>query len=133
MRTDAARVTMRVPFAASSVSDVRRDLRAWMRDHCTRAERIEDARVVVSELVGNSVRHAQPLPDGCLLVTWSVVADSLELSVTDGGSPTSPHAVDAPVSATSGRGMSIVETLVDEWWLEDKPSRSTVHTRLDLS
>ncbi len=133
MRTEAARVSMRVPFAASSVSVVRRDLRAWMRERGTPTERIEDARVIVSELVGNSVRHAQPLADGCLLVTWALERGTLNISVTDGGSPTTPHAVDAPVSATSGRGMAIVENLVDEWWLEDRPSRSTVHTRLDLA
>lgn len=132
VRANAARVTMRVPFAASSVSVVRRDLRAWMHQRGTSVERIDDARVVVSELVANSVRHARPLSDGSLLITWSVDERGLQISVTDGGSNTSPHTIDAPVSATSGRGLSIVDSLVVDWWLENTPSRSTVHTVVAL-
>jgi serine/threonine-protein kinase RsbW len=131
VRAEPAHVSMRVPFAASSVSAVRRDLRTWMKELGTTGDRIEDARVVISELVANSVRHAQPLADGCLIVAWRVDGRGLQISVTDGGAPTEPHTVDAPVSATSGRGMSIVETLVADWWLENTPSRSTVHALLD--
>lgn len=129
---DGARVSLRVPFSAASVSAVRHDLRTWMKERGTRGERIEDARVVVSELVANSVRHAQPLADGSLIVTWSAGDRGLQISVTDGGSPTAPHTVDAPASATSGRGMSIVQTLVTDWWLEHSPSRTTVHTVMPL-
>lgn len=130
---DGGRVSLRVPFAASSVSAVRRDLRTWLKERGSQGERIDDARVVVSELVANAVRHAQPLADGCLVVTWSVGSRGLEISVTDGGSPTTPHTVEAPASATSGRGMSIVETLVTDWWLEHAPSRTTVHTVMPLA
>ena len=132
LREDSAHVTMRVPFAASSVPLVRRDLDSWLKRRGSSGERIDDARVVVSELVGNAVRHAQPLADGCLVVTWGVDDNGLSISVTDGGSPTTPHTVNAPVSATSGRGMTIVETLVSDWWLEDTPARTTVHTLLPL-
>ena len=131
-QADGVRVSMRVPFAASSVSLVRQDLRNWMRERNSSTERIDDARVVISELVANAVRHARPLADGSLLVSWALLDGGLEISVTDGGSPTTPHTVDAPVSATSGRGMAIVQTLVSDWWLEHAPSRSTVHTRLPL-
>ena len=72
MREDAAHVSMRVPFAASSVAVVRSDLRAWLRSRETSNDTVDDARVVISELVGNAVRHAQPLPDGCLVVAWDV-------------------------------------------------------------
>ena len=132
VRANAAPVSMRVPFAASSVSVVRRDLRAWMQQRGTPVERIDDARVVVSELVANSVRHARPLADGSLLVTWNVGDRGLQISVTDGGGGTAPHMLDAPVSATSGRGLSIVDSLAVDWWLENTPSRTTVHTVLAL-
>ena len=131
-RAQAAPVSMRVPFTASSVSAVRRDLRSWMKDRGSPNERIDDARVVVSELVANSVRHAQPLSDGTLVVAWAMTGDGLKISVTDGGAATTPHTIDAPASATSGRGMSIVETLVSDWWTENTPSRTTVHTLLAL-
>lgn len=131
-RADGVRVSMRVPFAASSVSLVRQDLRNWMKERNSSAERIDDARVVISELVANAVRHARPLADGSIVVSWALDDGGIQISVTDGGSATAPHTVDAPVSATSGRGMSIVQTLVSDWWLEHGPSRSTVHTRLPL-
>jgi serine/threonine-protein kinase RsbW len=125
-------VSIRVPSAASSVAVVRRDLRRWMRRRGAPAHRIDDARVVVSELVANSVRHARPMADGCILVAWSAHDADMVLSVTDGGAPTEPHRIDAPVSALSGRGMAIVDSLAVEWWLERAPARATVHTRLLL-
>ena len=58
-----------VPFAAASVSQARHRLKDWLVDRNAPAEAVEDARVVISELVANSVRHAQALPDGNLLIS----------------------------------------------------------------
>lgn len=132
-RADRAPVTVRVPFAASSVAVARQQLRAWMLAHGCSREAIEDGRVVVSELVANSVRHAQPLSDGTILIAWGQERGDLRLSVTDGGSPTRPHTVNAASSALSGRGMAIVEALAGEWWSERTRTRSTVHTRIPLA
>ena len=118
--------TMRLPFAASSVSVARHQLRQWMSDNGGSGEGIEDARVVVSELVANSVRHARPLADGSILVSWTVQPRGLELAVTDGGAGTRPRAVHASTSALAGRGMTIVGVLALEWWTERTSSRSTV-------
>ena len=123
-------MTVRVPFAASSVASARQQLKSWMRAEGFSREAIEDGRVVVSELVGNSVRHAQPLSDGTILVTWCHDGDGLVVSVTDGGSASRPRAVRAPASALSGRGMAIVEALATDWWSERTRSRSTIHARI---
>ncbi len=133
VRTRHAPVSVRVPFAASSVSAVRKQLKTWMAERGSSADHIEDARVVISELVGNAVRHAQPLPDGTLLLSWCVSGRHLQLSVTDGGSTTRPHKVDASSSAMTGRGMAIVDSLAVRWWSEQTRSRSTVHALLPLS
>jgi serine/threonine-protein kinase RsbW len=125
-----APVTMRLPFAASSVSMARQRLRSYLTERHSTREAVEDARVVVSELVANSVRHARPLPDGNLLVSWALAPGGLQLSVTDGGSPTRPRTVHAPSSALAGRGMAIVETLAQDWWTDRTPSRTTVHALL---
>lgn len=132
VQPDTAHVDMRVPLAASSVSVIRRALRRWMTEQGAEDGAIDDASVVVSELVANSVRHARPLADGSIVVSWVGQGRDLVVSVTDGGSTTTPHKVDAPVSATSGRGMTIVESLSSRWWLESAASRSTVHTVLPL-
>jgi anti-sigma regulatory factor (Ser/Thr protein kinase) len=123
---------MRLPFAPSSVSVARQRLKGFMGDLGGTCERVEDARVVISELVANSVRHARPLPDGNLLVAWSLAEQGLEVSVTDGGSDTRPHSVAASSSATAGRGMAIVDVLAPDWWVETGESRSTVHATLPV-
>lgn len=123
-------MTVRVPFAASSAAAARKQLLAWMHEQGFPRDVIEDGRVVLSELVGNSVRHAQPLCDGTILISWSRESRGLKLSVTDGGSSSRPHSVQAPVTAVSGRGLAIVEALAADWWFEQTNSRSTIHALL---
>lgn len=130
LRAGRASVTLRVPFAASSVSVARQKLKTWLVEAGFCGDVVEDARVVISELVANSVRHAQPLPDGDILVSWKVAAQGLQISVTDGGSGTRPRKVNAPSSALAGRGMAIVERLAETWWSDQTRSRSTVHAVL---
>lgn len=134
MSSNAVRTptTMRLPFAASSVSVARQRLKDWMATHAADSEAIEDARVVISELVGNSVRHAKPLSDGQIVVTWAPDPRGLQLSVTDGGGGTAPRSVAAPTTALAGRGMAIVDVLTLEWWAERAGARSTVHAILPV-
>jgi len=125
-------VAVRVPFAASSVSMARHKLEVWLADIGTSTDTVNDARIVISELVANSVRHAQPLPEGDILVSWQVEPRGLLVSVTDGGSGTRPRTVHASSSALAGRGMAIVESLAVTWWADRKQARSTVHAILDV-
>jgi len=125
-------VTVRVPFAASSVAVARQQLKTWMLEQGCAREAIEDGRVVISELVANSVRHAQPLAEGDIVVSWLVDDRGLQISVTDGGSGTRPRKVNASSSALAGRGMAIVETLADSWWADRTRTSSTVHAILSL-
>ena len=129
-RSGHAPVTVRVPFAASSVASARQQLKTWMREQGFNRDTIEDGRVVISELVGNSVRHAEPLSDGTILITWCRDGQGVRLSVTDGGSTSKPRTVKAPASALSGRGMAIVEALAADWWSEQTRNRSTIHALL---
>jgi serine/threonine-protein kinase RsbW len=131
-RAGRAPVSLRVPFAASSVAIARQQLKSWLVDAGSPTEAIDDARIVVSELVANSVRHARPLPSGDILITWQVQRRGLEISVTDGGSGTRPRTVHATSSALAGRGMAIVESLAVEWWADTTRARATVHAVLDV-
>ena len=83
-------VNLRVPFQAPSASVVRRELRSWLESKGFEGETVDDARVVVSELVGNSVRHAAPLPANDIAVSWSLDGSHLVISVSDGGGSTTP-------------------------------------------
>lgn len=132
LRAGRAPVTLRVPFAASSVAVARQKLRSWLVDAGISTDIVDDARIVISELVANSVRHARPLPAGDIVVTWQVEARGLEIAVTDGGSGTTPRTVQATSSALAGRGMAIVESLAVTWWAEQTGSQSTVHAVLGI-
>lgn len=131
MRAEPDSVSLRVPFTAPSAARVRSELRDWMVAQGLPREVVEDARVVVSELVGNSVRHAHPLPTNEIVVRWWLEGDALALTVSDGGGGRStPHAVAASMSAVSGRGLSIVDALADRWWVEDRDGSTTVHVHM---
>ncbi|MET0998677.1 MAG: ATP-binding protein, partial [Marmoricola sp.] len=77
-----------LPFSAESAAVARRQLVEWMRGLGVGDETRDDARLVVSELVGNSVRHARPLADGTMRVTWETNPTGVDIAVTDGGALT---------------------------------------------
>lgn len=132
MLSDQGRIptTMRLPFAASSVPVARQRLKSFLGDTGGSEQLVEDARLVVSELVANAVRHARPLDDGSLQVSWALADHRLQVSVTDGGSPGRPLAGRASTSAQTGRGLAIVDGLADRWWSERTECRCTVHAVL---
>jgi anti-sigma regulatory factor (Ser/Thr protein kinase) len=125
-------VALALPFAASSASIARTQLKEWLQDLGQPTDVIEDSRLVVSELVGNAVRHARPLDDGTVIVAWKPAESGLDIAVTDGGAQTEPHAVDAAASDLAGRGLTIVQELSSRWWLETSRSRSTVHALVEM-
>ena len=126
-------MSLDLPFSPESASVARRQLVEWMRTLGAGDETSDDARLVVSELVGNSVRHARPLADGTMHVAWTSSGADLDIAVTDGGAVTLPRRVEAGLSDLAGRGLAIVEALATKWWIETSQSRTTVHALLDVS
>jgi serine/threonine-protein kinase RsbW len=107
-----------VPHSPVSASSVRRDLVVDLTAQQLPPAVVDDAALVMSELVGNAVRHGSPLPDGCVHVSWELQPSELHLEVCDGGGAGPREVVDrggvAP-SAESGRGLTIVSLLAKEW------------------
>jgi anti-sigma regulatory factor (Ser/Thr protein kinase) len=81
-----------------------------------------DAVAVGAELLGNAVRHAQPLPGGVIHLTWRVeLSDAgprVHLRVTDGGSNLTPTRRAADPDAVDGRGLAIVAALALQWGVD---------------
>ena len=71
--------------------------------------------LVVSELVGNAVRHGRALPGGGLRAHWDVRTSPgvVRLEVEDGGGGPGAVPAAAPEAAECGRGLALVGLLAD--------------------
>jgi anti-sigma regulatory factor (Ser/Thr protein kinase) len=104
-----------LPYTASSVGVARRRLMADLADAGVFDTTACDAGLVLSELISNALRHATPLPDATVRVTWRQDGDCLEIAVSDGGGPTVPAVNEPGSSAIGGRGLGIVDRLSLRW------------------
>jgi anti-sigma regulatory factor (Ser/Thr protein kinase) len=122
-----------LPAAPASVAVARRRLTEELLTAGIFDAAIRDAALVISELLSNAIRHAHPLPGSCLRVTWTVSGDSIEVAVSDGGSPTRPRLAHAPLSSLGGRGLGIIEHLSRRWGVRADHDGLTVWAVLPAS
>lgn len=89
---------------------------------CLRIEVAMNARLLVSELVANAVRHAER--EGDIGMHVAVVGDSLRVEVVDPGNGFTPRARTAESPLGSGWGLHLVDELSDRWGVESSgPTR----------
>ena len=98
-----------LPADPVSVAAARSFVRQHLGEHDLRSL-VDDARLVVSELATNAIRHARTP----FVVTLSRLDGSVTLSVSD-GSQEAPTPTTALVLAEDGRGLWIVDHLSREW------------------
>src|SRR4051812_44095482 len=79
------------------------------------ADVAERARLLASELVTNSVRHAQTDPEAPISITLDVEAERLRVCVEDAGHGEVLVRSDATRRAGSGFGLFLVDTVSDRW------------------
>ncbi|GAB2442496.1 hypothetical protein GCM10027162_41210 [Streptomyces incanus] len=94
---------------------------------------IDDAVLILSELLSNACKHGRPLGDapagdGDVRAAWRVdPCGRLVVEVTDGGGPTRPAPATPSVTAHGGRGLNIITALADDWGVRDEvPGEVTV-------
>lgn len=86
---------------------------------------IDDAVLILSELLSNACRHGRPLGDalagdGDVRAAWRVdPSGRLTVEVTDGGGPTRPVPATPSVTAHGGRGLNIIRALAKDWGVRD--------------
>jgi anti-sigma regulatory factor (Ser/Thr protein kinase) len=118
---------------------------------------VDDAVLILSELLSNSYRHARPLCDGPdegagradrgteeetrtrtadpggIRAAWRIGDDGLlSVEVTDGGGPTRPLPASPSLTARGGRGLCIVSNLSLSWGVRDAPGEVTVWALLPV-
>ncbi|WP_234357169.1 putative ATP-grasp-modified RiPP [Streptomyces sp. NBRC 110028] len=96
-------------------------LRAWGLE-----DLVDDARLIVSELATNAVRHAarhNPDPErrGNFRLKVERPSDRLVRVSTFDRSRAIPRVVEADETAESGRGMAVVEALSCRWGIDHRP------------
>jgi anti-sigma regulatory factor (Ser/Thr protein kinase) len=107
------RVRLRVPRDASAAATARRALESL--DHELEHETLETLRLLMTELVTNSVRHADAPDDDIVDVELAVSPDGVRVEVGDGGSgfDATPRPTDH--DDASGWGLHLVEELSSRW------------------
>ena len=129
--TDTDRATSQswswsLPFHLTSVPKARRLVAQTLGGRAVRADVLGDALSVLSELVGNALRHARPRSDGDIEVKLVLDDESIVISVADGGAATVPSIVSPAPMARSGRGLGIVHTLTRDWGVKETSDGNTV-------
>ena len=93
-------------------------------------ERLDDMRLLTSELVSNSVRHGSSLADHPIRVKVSVMETHVRVSVVDSGPGFARDAEHAKPGIDGGWGLFLVERLADRWGT-DGDGATTVWFELD--
>jgi anti-sigma regulatory factor (Ser/Thr protein kinase) len=107
-----------VRHTPASAALVRASLLAALQGTTITGDDAFDASLIASELIGNAIRHAPPLPSGHLMVEWRIDQTSYTIAVTDGGSHPNLAVRQPTAWQPSGRGLTIIDALADEWGVE---------------
>ena len=115
-----SRSQWQLPPTARSVPEARRHiavtLQGWGLDTL-----VDTARLLTSELVTNAVLHART----DMTLTVETEGDGVRVSVTD-ASPISPAMRRHSDTATTGRGLRLLDELADSWTVSDTAGGKTV-------
>jgi len=107
-----------LPHSSTSVRQARAQLAAALYERDVLGSLVDDAVLILSEFVTNSLRHARALNSGMIRIAWELTGEGLlRIEVTDGGGTTRPSTkpYSMSVSAHAGRGLEIVDRLADRW------------------
>lgn len=130
--------TMALPHGPAGVAEARRRLRKELFANAVAEPVVDDAVLILSELLSNSCRHARPLGEDApssggsgIRAAWRLDEDGLlTVEVTDGGGPTRPLPSSPSLTARGGRGLGIVRNLSLRWGVRDAPGEVTVWAML---
>src|SRR5215216_6419033 len=111
-------VELELTFPSDSImlAPVRHSLDALAA--CVEPADLEDVRLMISELVTNSIRHAELGADDLIRVKIKVSNHHLYAEVQDTGSGFETPVTAPTLNTSSGWGLYIVERLADIWGVD---------------
>jgi serine/threonine-protein kinase RsbW len=113
MRSDMSFELAGGPYAVTAARLALSDL-----DNHLEASIAFDVRLLVSELVTNSVKHAKVSEDDSILLVVNIDGNLVRVEVRDSGPGFDPPPAAPPNDADEGWGLFLVEQLADEWGVE---------------
>jgi anti-sigma regulatory factor (Ser/Thr protein kinase) len=116
-------VELVVPVGPHAPAAARAAVTSWLDGRV--AQRVlDDARLLVSELVTNSLRHAQLAADAPIRISAHLSAGTLRVEVRDPGHAGSfdAHAADP---GSGGYGLHLVELLATRWGVDRRTGSGT--------
>ncbi|WP_432092217.1 ATP-binding protein [Streptomyces sp. bgisy100] len=130
---------MAVPHGPAGVGAARRAMREGLLMSGVPDGVVDDAVLVLSELLSNACRHGRPLygdgtgagPDEVRMAWRLDEFGRVTVEVTDGGGPTRPLPATPSVTARGGRGLNIIRAVAQDWGVRDgTPGEVTVWATL---
>lgn len=115
-----SRQSWRLSATARSVPEARRLVASTLHDWGYEGL-VETARLLTSELVTNAVLHARTE----MTITVEETDDTVRISVTD-ESPVPPSLRHHSTTATTGRGLRLLDQLAREWSVDASNGGKTV-------
>ena len=130
--TNVHEVSLLLPASVESVHAARHAVDELVFDHDQEAG--FNLRLLITEVVGNSVRHAGLSSADTIILEIQTRPDQIRAQVIDSGPGFTRPVFDEPPSGTSGRGLYLVDALADRWGVTqpsaDQPT--TVWFEIDL-
>jgi len=130
MADDAALLSLELPGRAEAPAAARRALAALNGDlHLISEARLQDAQLLVTELIANAVRHTASATVG-LRVTAD--PEILRIEVGQAGQPFDPLPNREPsLTGDGGWGLRIVDVVAARWGVQDRAERVWVWFELE--
>jgi len=127
-------ISMRIPGGDGAPTRARRSVHAQLKGRIP-ATTASDAALLVSELVTNSVVHANVGPRRALTVEVTTLDDRVRIAVTDPGSCLRPCVLPPDPETPGGLGLLLVDELCETWgvWQDLGPTCVWCELLLDQS
>jgi anti-sigma regulatory factor (Ser/Thr protein kinase) len=127
-------ISMRIPGGDDAPTRARRSVHAQLTGHIPAAT-ASDAALLVSELVTNSVVHANVGAGRALTVEVRTLDDRVRIAVADPGSRLKPCLLPPDPETPGGLGLLLVDELCETWgvWQDVGSTRVWCELLLDQS
>jgi anti-sigma regulatory factor (Ser/Thr protein kinase) len=112
-------ISLKIPVQPDSVAIARDAVARAVVDHRSSEQRIEDLRLLTSEIVTNALRHAGMDAGDSLVVAVDISPNRVRVEVSDQGPGFDPDALEAPTAErVGGWGLHLVQQLADRWGVD---------------